>query len=305
MGRERGEMPVARIGRKLERVRSLVTILGLPFLGIVLLPAQNAPSNTLSDAQSHAVVGLALDNELRAAEDTTHPMRYCLRKSSPRLTSTKEIYESKDGDVARLLSINGQPLDPEAEQNEKSRLTELAGDPDRQRHRMQAEDADRAHAINVLRALSTAFTYRYAGIVESSAGLAERFTFQPNPGFSPPDLESQVLTAMTGEIWINAAQERVVRLQGHLQHDVDFGWGILGRLYKGGWIAINQAEVAPGQWRTVQLQMVMSGRLMFKSRNFDTTEDESDFAPLPPDIGYREAIEKLQSGAFDTEARKQ
>ena len=298
-------MPAVGIGRKLIVVRNLLTILGLSFLGIVLLPAQNAPSNTLSAAQSHAVVGLALDNELRAAEDTSHPMRYCLRKSTPRLTSTKEIYESKDGDVARLLTINGQPLNPEAEQDERSRLNELAGDPDRQRHRMQAEDADRAHAINVLRALSSAFTYHYAGIVESSTGLAERFTFQPNPGFSPPDLETQVLTAMTGEIWINAAQERVVRLQGRLQHDVDFGWGILGRLYKGGWIAIDQAEVAPGQWRTVRLQMEMSGRVVFKTRSFDTTEEESDFAPLPANMSYGEAIEKLQSGVFDTEARKQ
>jgi len=32
---------------------------------------------------------------------------------------------------------------------------------------------------------------------------------------------------MTGELWIDAAQERVVRLEGHLQRDVDFGWGIL------------------------------------------------------------------------------
>ena len=77
------------------------------------------------------------------------------------------------------------------------------------------------------------------------------------------------------------------------------------RLYKGGWIAIDQAEVAPGQWRTVRLQMVMSGRVFFKTRSFDTTEEESDFAPLPPDMGYREAIEKLQAGAFKTEARKQ
>ena len=31
-------------------------------------------------------------------------MRYRLRKSSPRLTSTKEIVETKDGDVARLVA---------------------------------------------------------------------------------------------------------------------------------------------------------------------------------------------------------
>ena len=42
---------------------------------------------------------------------------------------------------------------------------------------------------------------------------------------------------MIGEIWIDPVHQRVVRLEGHLQQDVDFGWGILGRLNKGGWIA--------------------------------------------------------------------
>lgn len=270
---------------------------------MALLAAQSALPIALSAAQSQAVVDGALANELRAAEDMSHPMRYLLRKSSPRLTSTKEIYEGKDGDVARLLTIDGQPLSPDAAQKEEARLNQLAADPDRQRHRKQMEDADRERAIQVLRALPAAFVYQYAGTVQSSSGMVEKFTFQPNPGFSPPDLETQLLTAMSGAIWINAAQERVVRLEGHLQHDVDFGWGILGRLNKGGWIGIDQAEVVPGQWRTVRLQMVMNGRVFFKARSFDTTEEESDFAPLPPNLGYQEAITKLRAGSFKTEAR--
>lgn len=297
-------MPAAGIRRKLVTVRSLYSlVLELPLLGTLLLSAQNAPPAALSGAHAQAVVDGALANELRAAQDMSHPMRYLLYKTTPRLTSTHEIYESKDGDVARLLTVNNRPLDPDAEQKEMSRLSELAGDPGRQRHRQQMEDADRQRALAILRALPGAFLYQYAGTVESSAGVVEKFTFQPNPRFSPPDLETQLLTAMTGDIWISPAQDRVVRLEGHLQHDVDYGWGILGRLSKDGWITIDQAEVAPGQWRTVRLQMEMSGRVFFKTRSFNTTEEESDFAPLPPDMSYREAIEKLQANAFKTEAR--
>ena len=124
--------------------------------------------------------------------------------------------------------------------------------------------------------------------------MVEKFTFRPDPNFSPSDLETQVLPAMTGEIWIDAAQERVVRLEGHVQHDVDFGWGILGRLNKGGWIVIEQAEVGEGQWRTVRFQMAMSGRVVFKSRIFDTTEEESRFAPLPVGLGYQKAIAMMR-----------
>ena len=124
----------------------------------------------------------------------------------------------------------------------------------------------------------------------------EKFTFKPNPHFDPPDLETQVLTKMTGEIWIDPTQERVVRLEGHLQQDVDFGWGILGRLDKGGWIVLEQADVGQHQWRTIHFKMSMTGRFVFKTRVFDTTEDESHFAPVPAGLRYQQAIQMLRAG---------
>jgi hypothetical protein len=125
----------------------------------------------------------------------------------------------------------------------------------------------------------------------------EKFTFTPNPKFNPLELEMQVLTQMTGEIWIDVEHERVTRLEGHLQQDVDFGWGILGRLNKGGWIAIEQADVGEHQWRIVHFQMSMSGRVVFKTRVFDTTEDESQFAPLPVELTFQQAIQMMNTGS--------
>lgn len=220
-------------------------------------------------------------------------MRYQLRKTSPRLTTTKEIYETRDGGVARLISINDKSLSQADEQNEVARLNELLGDPGRERRRKQSEDADAGRALQVLRMLPSAFDYQYAGPGEGPTGKVERFTFRPNPNFSPPDLETQALTAVAGEIWIDASHERVTRLEGRLEKDVNFGWGILGRLNRGGWIVIEQAEVGNGQWRTVRFQMAMSGRVVFKSRTFDTMEDETRFTSLPVGMGYRKAIQEL------------
>jgi hypothetical protein len=245
----------------------------------------------LTPAQGESLLEKALANELRAAQDNSHPMRYQLRKTSPRLTSTKEIYETRDGDVARLISINDRSLSPDDEQKEEARLQQLLSDPGRQRRRKQAEDADAGRALSVLRALPTAFLYQYAG--ESGNGNLERFTFRPNPSFSPPDLETQVLTAMAGEMWIDPVHQRVVHLEGHLQQGVDFGWGMLGHLNKGGWIVIEQADVGEGQWRIVHFQMAMSGRVVFKTRVFDTMEEETHFAPLPDAPDYRKAIQML------------
>jgi len=249
----------------------------------------------LMPAEAQALVDRALANELKAAQDTSHPMRYELRKTSPRLATTKEIYETKDGEVARLLTVNGQPLLPTDEQREQARLDDLLANPGKQRHRKQAEDADAARALMVLRSLPAAFVYRHAGTSEGASGPVERFTFRPNPDFSPPNLETQVLTQMAGEIWIDPAHGRVTHLEGHLEQSVDFGWGILGRLNKGGWIAIDQADVGGGLWRTVHFKMQMSGRVVFKNRVFDTAEDEGGFAPLPVGVGYQKAIERMRS----------
>jgi len=262
---------------------------------------QNVP------AAEQALLDYALANEYKAAQDTSHPMRYVLRKTSPYLTTTKDICETKDGDVALLVSIGDKPLSATDAQKEDARLNLLLTDPGKQRRRKQAENADTGRVLSVLRALPNAFVYQYVGPGQGPAGNVEKFTFKPNPGFSPPDLETQVLTAMAGEMWIDPVHDRVVRLEGHLQQDVDFGWGILGRLNKGGWIVIEQADVGPDmgpnvgpklgivQWRTVRFEMQMSGRVVLKDRTFDTAEEESGFAPLPVGMGYQQAIAMLRN----------
>lgn len=249
---------------------------------------------TLTPAQAKALVERVLENEYTAAQDASHPMRYQLRKTSPRLTTTKEIAETKDGFVARLVAINDQPLPAADEQKEEARLDGLLADPGKQRRRKQAENEDTGRVLNVLRALPGAFFYQYLGPGEGPTGRVEKFSFKPNPAFSPSNLETEALPAIIGELWIDSAHERVVRLEGHVQRDVDFGWGILGRLNKGGWIAIEQAEVGGGQWRTVHFQMAMSGRVLFKTRVFDTTEDQTKWAPLPAGMDYWKAIAMLR-----------
>lgn len=255
---------------------------------VFLLTAVAAP------AQDPGLVQRALANELRSANDAQHPMRYRLRKSSPRLTTTKDICETADGAVARLIAVNDAPLSPADEQREQARLGQLLSDPGRQRRRKQSQDQDTARALKALRSLSNAFVFEFAGSGQGPGGEVEKFRFRPNPKFDPPDLETAVLKQMTGELWIDPRYERVTRLEGQLQQDVDFGWGILGRLYRGGTILIEQADVGENQWRIVHFDMKMSARVVFKTKVFDTTEDETQFVPVPAGLRYQQAIAMLR-----------
>jgi hypothetical protein len=279
----------AAMKAKLKLVRiSLSLILVFPLA--VAASVQTAPTAPESDA----IVKRALAAELSHAENPQRMMRYTLRKSSPHLTSTKEIFETKDGAVACLVAINDRPLSQADEQKEQARLDQLLSDPGRQRHRKQVQDEDAGRALKVLRVLPEAFIYKFAGTSVGPSGNVEKFSFEPNPKFNPPDLETQLLTAMTGELWIDASQERVARLEGHLGQDVDFGWGILGRLNKGGWVLLEQADVGNHEWRIVHFKMNMSGRVVFKNKVFDTAEDESGFAPVAAGLSYQQAIQELR-----------
>jgi hypothetical protein len=284
-------------------MRSLLPLLLLiPFASA----ASGQPVNVaaLTPAEAQALVHRALATESRAAADFGHghPMRYRLRKSSPRITATKEIIETNDGDVARLVAVNDRPLSPAEEEQEQARLDTLLDNPRLQQHRKQSEDNDTERALKVLRVLPTAFLYQFAGMAQADTGtpasrIVAKFSFRPNPQFNPPDLETGVLTAMAGEIWIDPVQERVVRLAGSLQQDKEFGLGILGQLDKGGWVEIHQADIGAGQWRIVHMKLVMNGRVLFKAKNSDSVQDYTQFAPVPARMSYKQAIQLLRGDA--------
>jgi hypothetical protein len=88
----------------------------------------------------------------------------------------------------------------------------------------------------------------------------------------------------------------VTRLEGHLQQDTNYGWGLLGKLDKGGWIVLEQAEVGAGQWRIARFQIKMELRILLKTKSFDSVQEMTRYAPLPAGLDYRQAIQMLRGG---------
>src|SRR4051812_42922693 len=128
-------------------------ILTLTPLWLTIWASAPGQGPAVSSPPGPELVQHALEAELRALQDTSHPMRFQLRKSSPRLVSTKEIVETRDGSVAMLLSVNDQPLSQSDAQQEQERLNALLADPGKQRHRKQGQDEDMQRAAKVLREL--------------------------------------------------------------------------------------------------------------------------------------------------------
>lgn len=239
----------------------------------------------------------------RLEEDKSpRPMRYELRRRDERRDTTKEIVETKDGDVARLVAMDGKPLSAEADRAELARLDALAAHPEMQEHRRRSEQKDQERVDHMMSLLPEALVYRLEGTEACGKAQCFKLSFAPNPRFTPPDMEAGVLRGVGGEIWIDQAQERLVRLDARFVANVDFGFGLLGKVNKGGRVVLEQAAVdtgaGAGAWELTGLQMNLTGKaLMVKSLNFQVTEEMSGFAGVAPGMSYRDGIALLKRDA--------
>jgi hypothetical protein len=253
------------------------------------LRAQEPPEDPV------ALVRAASWNELHGT-NSPHPVRFRLRKQDENGSTTKEIVETKDGDIARLIAVNDQPLTPERAQAERTRLDNLLAHPELQIHRQKKEKEDSNRENEMVRLLPDAFLYTYRGIVNTPNGPAWRLTFEPNEKFIPPDRQAELYHGMAGELWIDCAQKRMARLDAHLIADVNFGWGMIGRLYKGGTILVIQKDVGDNHWETTHLNLNLTGKiLMIKSLVIQSTEDGSDYRPVSTTLTYKDAIHLLEA----------
>ncbi len=254
------------------------------------LHAQEPPADPV------ALVRDASWNELHASNASTGPFRFQLRKQDENGVTTKDIVETKDGDIARLIAVDDKPLTPERAQAERERLDNLLAHPELQTRRHKREQADSGRENEMVRLLPDAFLYTYRGIVTTPSGPAWRLTFEPNPKFIPPDREAQVYAGMAGELWIDCTDKRMAKLDAHLIADVDFGWGFVGRLFKGGTILVVQQDVGNHHWETTHLKLNLRGKiLMVKKLIVQSTEDGSAYKPVSKTLTYQDAIRMLQS----------
>ncbi|MBA2679996.1 MAG: hypothetical protein H0U76_16570 [Ktedonobacteraceae bacterium] len=207
---------------------------------------------------------------------------------------TKQIVETPDGGVARLIAIGGKPLGATQSQQEITRLETLSADPTIEAHRRRDEIRDATRVQKSMQLLPTAFLYRYIGSAPTSNGPVIRLAFDPNPTFTPPDFESRVLTGIRGEIWIDPDDIRVVRIGSRIFKPVDYGWGILGTLYPGATLQIEQTKTSTCGWQLAHLALHLEGKaLMFKSVHIVTDETASNYQWVPSGWTYQDAIRWL------------
>jgi hypothetical protein len=202
----------------------------------------------------------------------------------------EEQIETADGPVTRLVASDGHALNQRDQQQEQERLNRLLGSADEQaRHRQEFGDDERRIG-RILALLPDAFVYQYDGMENG----CYRLRFGPNPNYPAHSVEARIFHAVSGTIWVEARFKRLTRLDGQLQENVDFGYGILGRLYKGGWFRLQRRQVSATDWKTERLEIHISGRaLLFKTIARETSQTRGGFASVPTGLTLAEGMKLL------------
>jgi len=240
------------------------------------------------------LVRRAIQNEDRANANGPR-YTYRLRSEKPERTVVKQMIETNEGVVARLLSVNDRPPTPEQRAADEKKLDKILSDPEEQRQRKKEQQEDEARTRVMVKALPDAFLYEFDGNESLNGVPTVRLRFKPNPNFNPPARETMVYRGMQGRMWIDPKEERLAKMDAQLVDDVTFGWGILGRLNKGGHFIIEQSKIGPGRWETTHMDLDFVGKaLLFKTIKIRENETASDFRPVAPNLSLAQGIVLLR-----------
>jgi hypothetical protein len=238
----------------------------------------------------------AVANEIRDSDGHQGILfTYKTKDIKPKQTVVKQIVETPDGTLGRILTVNGKPLTEDEKKKEDERINRLL-DPNEMRKKRKSQQEDAERTMNMVKALPDAFVYQQVGTETAPNGhKLVNLKFTPDPNFNPPVRETLVYQGMSGDMVIDETAMRLAKIDGTLFKDVTIGWGFVARLEKGGQFFVEQSEVYNGHWNTTKMVLHFNGKaLLFKSIRIEETETTWDYKPVEK-MSVQQAVNFLKS----------
>jgi hypothetical protein len=306
---KRGNAVTQMAGTQLINTRSIRSIIvrlhvGCLCLGVCMASASAADA-TFAAVSDNPPTGTpstwaeaATRNEVAIVQQQgSFSARYIEKKADAKGTTTRDVIESKQGSVARLTERNGKPISAAEDTAERARLQYAIDHPDEFLKHHHRDNNVRNDAIQLLKMMPQAMIYTFVPDQPQLAGITSRqvvLDFSPDPKFHPPTMMSELLTGLQGRVWIDQTSQRVTRIEGHVLHTVNFGFGMVARIYPGGTLVFEQTNIGGDHWLFSRLEEhLMLRALMVKSMPQNTQMSSSNMVLLPSLLSYQDAIKML------------
>jgi hypothetical protein len=181
-----------------------------------------------------------------------------------RLDKTYRVVPTGTGTLKVILKDSGNRVAPEYYREELRQLAQVlewALNPEEPKQKARVEKwkkrtADRFQAVEAFR---DAYAVTWLGQETLEGRALSKIHFEPKPDYHGQSIGTDVLSNSRVTVWLNG-EAQVLRLEAELVRDLAFGGGLLGKIYKGGCVTIDQFEVAPGLWMPRTTRYEIRGR---------------------------------------------
>lgn len=265
----------------------------LPIWVLIAAPLLALAPRPLHAQSVNEIVQTVVKNELDADFNDHTPWMYRDAYKSPDKDIVKIVIETPQGNLSEVVEDRGQPPSAEEHQNDLDHIHQMLTDPALRARLKRAEQHDGQQARDMMNLLPRAFVWT---IVDRSDGDI-KLAFHPDPNFSPDSMSGKVLAGMSGTMIVDESHMRLRDLSGHLDHDVTYAWGLLGRINAGGTFRIVRHDVGYGSWQITEMHVHISGHaLFFKTIGDQEDEITSEYHRTPDGVDLNKAAEMLRNG---------
>jgi hypothetical protein len=260
---------------------------------------QETPATSLLAGPARAWALDCANNEVLVMEHPNSYLRYRQHTVDGKGDQVRDQIETPEGTVSRLIQRDGRALTHAEDSAERDRLNSLAASPALFARHIRHDEENRKMGSEMIRMMPDAMLWSYSSaqpqLPNHSAGDPALIVldFKPNPAWSPPNLESELLTGLAGRVWIDPRSRTMVRLEATLFHAVNIGWGMLAHIYPGGTATLEQTNAGGQRWIMQHIvEQLTVQALMVKNVKQKLISDAADLQPVAP-MSYQQAIRTL------------
>jgi hypothetical protein len=296
---------------KIFRIVPILILVSLPALPplyaqvrVSAIPQASAASQAPSDNEIHARTKTLLANQ--HADDEALELydrfeRHTLRTggTNPRTIDVKtyRIVPTGMGNEKILLNAEGKPTDAATYTRQLHTLEEVLetmANPDDPRAKaayakFQKRMRERAQFVD---AASEAYTIQWAGRENRNGRDCDVFQLDPSPAFQPRSMFQEAFAHTKAKLWVDRTAQEIVHAEAYVTSDVSFGGGILGKLYRGAVVSLDQNEIAPGIWLPIRYQYDYAGRKFLFTFDQHEVIEVSHYRRIGPP---KEALQMVQN----------
>jgi hypothetical protein len=233
----------------------------------VIISGNPAPSSE----QIHSLLTRAVENQHRndrALEEFERVEHVVSRKpgdgSQQSSDRTDRILPTGTGTMKLAMSENGMPVSADEYRHELEYAVtalDIALHPnERYKQDLIKFDRRRRDRAELVDAAMKAFRVTWAGRETRGSRTLVKLLIEPSPDFKPTTRFETSFEHARAALWVDESQAQFARLEGDITSDINFGGGIVAKVYRGGHFLMEQSEVAPGVWLPTLYTYDVDGR---------------------------------------------